>query len=107
MSFFKELIALSVEEGKAAVTEYLKDKQEDDYYLNLGYTYSSSGKSNKAIKCYKKAIEKDPTSKLAYNCLGLEYYFLGDNLEAIDNFEKSIEIDPLFSSSYDNLANVY
>ena len=86
MSFFKQFLGITlesfIESGETEVKEYLKDKQDDDYYLNLGYTYSSLGKFNKAIKNYKKAIERDPNSHTAYLFIGQEYYFSEQYIEA-------------------------
>ena len=81
MSFLKSFLSYAAEAGTEEIKNFLKDKQDDDYYLNLGYAYSSSGKTIKAIESYKKAIEKDPKSSDAYFSLGLEYYF-SENYES-------------------------
>lgn len=107
MSFLKKILGSAIEEGINEFTEYLKDKQDDDYYINLGYRYSSLGDTSKAIKCYKKAIEKDPTSNIAYFSIGLEYYFLEEYIEAAESFQRSIEIDPKFVFAYNGLAMGY
>ena len=36
MSFLKKILGSAIEEGINEFTEYLKDKQDDDYYINLG-----------------------------------------------------------------------
>lgn len=53
-------------------------------YLNLGYSYASSGENQKAIDYYKKAAEIDPEWWIANNNLGSQY------LDAAD-FPKAIE----------------
>ena len=53
MSFLKSFLSYVVEEGTEEFKKFLKDKQDDDYYLNLGYSYSSSGKTIKAIESYR------------------------------------------------------
>lgn len=50
MSFLKSFLSYVVEEGTEEFKKFLKDKQDDDYYLNLGYSYSSSGKTIKWLK---------------------------------------------------------
>ncbi|NMC58827.1 MAG: tetratricopeptide repeat protein, partial [Candidatus Methanofastidiosa archaeon] len=55
----------------------------------------------------KKAIEKDPTSNIAYFSIGLEYYFLEEYIEAAESFQRSIEIDPKFVFAYNGLAMGY
>ena len=58
MSFLKSFLSYVAEEGTEEIKNFLKDKQDDDYYLNLGYTYSSLGKTIKAIESYKKQLRR-------------------------------------------------
>ena len=63
-------------------------------YLDLGLDYIDSGKYEKAIKSFKKAIKIDPDDAETYNALGLAYGKTGMTEKAIQSFKKAIEIDP-------------
>ena len=58
------------------------------------------------MDCFIKAIEKDPTSNVAYYFIGLEYYFSEKYTEAAESFQKSIELDPEYPFAYNGLADV-
>jgi tetratricopeptide (TPR) repeat protein len=60
-----------------------------------------------AIDLFKRAIEAEPKSKVAWNDLGIAY--LNDHQDglAIDAFQKQIEINPYHGNAYDNLGRVY
>lgn len=62
--------------------------------IELGLKYYSIGDYQKSIDVFRKCIEKDPGSSLAYNNLGTSYMFLKNYPEAIKAFEKAIELEP-------------
>ncbi len=61
----------------------------------------------KAIESYKKSLETDPYSSIAYYNLALLYYQIQQFDNAIINFKKVIELDPHDASVYNNLGVIY
>ena len=61
----------------------------------LGIAYADTGKLEKAISAYKKALEIDPTFEKPYNNLGNAYKKLGQNKDAISSYAKAIEVSSL------------
>ena len=49
---------------------------------------------NKAIECYRKAIELDPKYASAWNHMGGAYVQLGDYQKAVECFQKAVELKP-------------
>ena len=78
-----------------------------EYWRNKGYSHQKEKDYNKAIDCYKKAIDFNPNYACAYNDLGIVYFYLNQPEKAIEQFEKAIEIDPNYLGAYTNLALTY
>lgn len=62
-------------------------------YVNLGITLVKLGKTEEAIKQYKKAIEIDPTNFDAYNSIGNLFLTINELDLASNYFEKSINLN--------------
>ena len=67
-----------------------------------GIAHSESGKQDKAIATFSKAIELNPDFVIAYNNRGVAYYTKGDYARAIADFSKAIELNPDFVIAYNN-----
>ena len=63
------------------------------YYFDLGIGYMQSGKPEKAIKSFKKAIEIDPDTWAHFN-LGVAYFNSGKFQEAVEPYKQAVRIDP-------------
>jgi tetratricopeptide (TPR) repeat protein len=61
-----------------------------------GIGFGMSGEYEKAIACFCKAIELDPTDAYAYYGRGLAYSNLKEYERAIENYNKTIELIPNF-----------
>jgi tetratricopeptide (TPR) repeat protein len=59
-----------------------------DLYSNWGTAYFSLGEMNKAIECYKAAIEIAPDHKEALYNLGLAYDIVRGHKSALGNKKK-------------------
>ena len=75
-------------------------------YSNLGLQYRNNKNIGKAIECYKKSIEIEPTPE-AWGMLGGCYGELRNLDEAESCFKKSIELDPNHAASHVDLASIY
>ena len=82
----------------------LKYKHHPKTYFNLALTYENTGKINKALKNYEKAIEIKNDYSEAFCNLGNLHYLCGNLLEAKKNIKKSIKLNPNLDASFNNLG---
>ncbi len=75
--------------------------------IEQGITYYYEGDYKRAIACYNKAIEFDPTYAVAYYDRGLAYAEKGDHDSAISDYNKAIRLDPRYAGAYHNRGIVY
>ncbi len=73
----------------------------------LALTYSQEGKSNLAIKEYKKAIALNSQEVSIFNALAYEYQKKGDFDLAIQTYKESLKILPTSKVALGNLALIY
>ena len=74
---------------------------------NRGIIYYCSGKYQKAIDNYTKAIELDPEFAFAYFNRGIAYTKSGEYQKAIDDYTKAIELNPEDANVYYTRGIVY
>jgi tetratricopeptide (TPR) repeat protein len=87
--------------------KYLKIRPNSkDAWYWLGNQYIPID-SDKALQCYNKAIEIDPSFKAAYNQLAYLYNNLGDFDKSIWAINKYIEIAPDEPNPYDTRGELY
>ena len=77
------------------------------HWREVGYRYQKTDNFEKAIECYKKAIELDPEYPCVHNDLGIIYFYLDEPSKSIKEFKKALKIDPNYLGAYTNLAIVY
>lgn len=66
-----------------------------DSWLNAGAIYARSGKSDKAITCFQRAIISRPDKRAYYN-LASEYFKQNRIYHALDTAERCVQIDSAF-----------
>ena len=76
-------------------------------YNNLGNYYAKTGRLEKAIPFYEKALSLNSNFTEAYNNLGLIYAKKGRFDEAIAEYKKAININPHVAEIHTNLGLVY
>jgi len=79
-------------------------------YIDLGWEYIAKEEYEKAEEAFKKAIEIDPKTYIAYTGLGWSYRnrLTVENVEkAEEAFKKAIELNPGNDDAYEGLAWVY
>lgn len=77
------------------------------YALNSGATYWSAGKTDEAIKEFKKVLAFDPQNTDAYASLGQVYLQKGNTAEAIKNFKIGVQLNQTSVTAHNNLGNAY
>ncbi len=65
-----------------------------DVYNSMGQAYTQNGDTEKAIKAYKQAIQRDPTRSDIRVTLGNALYYQGDYTEAVAQYEQAVRTDP-------------
>jgi tetratricopeptide (TPR) repeat protein len=73
-------------------------------HLQLGHSFLKQGKKERAIQCYRNAIELDPNFIEAYHCLGETFIDRGEQQEAIDCYRQAIAHNPQDLESQYRLA---
>jgi len=68
------------------------------------YGLLERGGEEKAVECYNKALEIDPTCANAYICLGRLYYLTGSEPD-VDYFRKAVELEPNNALYWDYLGD--
>ncbi|MES0490563.1 MAG: tetratricopeptide repeat protein [Leptospirales bacterium] len=90
-------------ELKVALANYKKSLQKDnrffDGWLNAGVVFSKLEKPDKAVHCFKKAIDCKEDERAYYN-LAAELYKQDKFDTAISALETSIQLNPRFIRSY-------
>ncbi len=76
-------------------------------YEELGKLYLQTGRYDKAVQCFKKAIELGRRIDINYSNLGLSYKKLGDRNNAIEAFNEALKLNPKRSEALLNLAHIY
>jgi tetratricopeptide (TPR) repeat protein len=72
----------------------------------LGMRHGKTGDIDRAIECFKKAAEIDPSYAESYNNLGFAYYMKKDYEQAEKYFRKTLEIDPSHKKARANLNQI-
>jgi len=63
-------------------------------YYNMGHVHEENGEHRKAIRCYNKAIERNPGDADMYNGRGFAYTKLEEYDKALEDYDKAIGISP-------------
>jgi tetratricopeptide (TPR) repeat protein len=74
-------------------------------HYNLGSVLSQEGRSNEAIRHYRKAARIKPDYPLVHNNLGLELRMQGRHGEAIRHFAEALRLAPGFTKAHVNLGS--
>ena len=69
-------------------------ESEFEKLYNLGVTYFDSGKYEKAIECFTKAIDLEPNDAFAWKGKGMAFSDSGKYEEAVKCFDESTKLDP-------------
>ncbi len=72
--------------------------REAEELLMEGGTLEKSGNLERAMELYKRAIELNPSSIIAYYLLGLAYEKLGNARQAYETYKQTLDIDPEIGS---------
>jgi len=63
-------------------------------YITMGNILGIQKKEEKAIECFKKALEMNPNSGAAFTGIGVSMFFLNRLDESLSNINRSLELQP-------------
>jgi tetratricopeptide (TPR) repeat protein len=114
----KETLGKTPEETTKKLQQYLntltqiktEDKYSFDDWYYKGVTEFDTGKYEKAIASFKRALEKEPgdaSAAYTYNYIGASYVGLGNDTEALKYLTESIRLKPDNPLPFLNRGDVY
>lgn len=83
------------------------DASDAQTWFESGNNYYMNDEYEKAVECYTKAIELDPTMVWGYCNRASAYYFLGRYEEAIQDYSKVLETNPDDVEAHNSLGWIY
>ena len=86
---------------------YRDQRQAADYWIAVAARHNNDGRPQEAIDAYKKAIDADPDSSMAYNGLGVVYAGLKRYKDAVDAYQRAIKLEPDSAWTRSNLGLAY
>ena len=82
-------------------------RQAADYWVATGDGHSTAGRDRDALDAYRKALEADPDSVVAYNGIGISYTRMKRLDEAVAAYEQALKRDPDSAWTRSNLGLAY
>ncbi|MBT3311929.1 MAG: tetratricopeptide repeat protein [Desulfobacterales bacterium] len=82
------------------------DNERTDIYNLMGFCHFMKKDHEKAIECFGKVIELDPSSGIDYANIASNYRDMGKKDEAIQFYKTALEIDPSIDFARDNLEKL-
>jgi len=99
-NFYKEVVS-SME------TAALNEKGDSDLWIALGISHFIHHQNDKAIDCFRKAVEINPNDYNAWNKLGAILAHSKMNEEAINTYMKALSLKPNYPRCLANLGIAY
>lgn len=97
----KRYLTLIEKSNKISLTQQMQT------WMILGYIASEEKKLENAEKYFKRVIETNPQSSMAYSSLGYVYFELKRYDQAILCFRKAIQLNPNNAGAHNNLGYTY
>lgn len=82
-------------------------RQAADYWVAAGDGHSGAGRDQDALDAYRRALDADPDSVMAYNGIGVVYTRMKRFDEAVAAFEQALKRDPDSAWTRSNLGLAY
>ena len=81
-----------------------RDPKNYDAIVSLGNLYFDTGRTEKSIEMYQRALEIDPNDVDVRTDMGTMYRKMGNSDKAVEELKKSTTIDPKHEMSWYNLG---
>jgi len=92
--------------GAAAQAEKLNENLKEAH-LALGNVFRKTGKTEEAVKEFRRALKISPNCDACYRRLGLAYEEIGERSQAIIALQNAVTINPYYWSSQNELGIAY
>jgi len=79
------------------------DPDRTDIYNIMGFCHFKLKEHTDAIACFRKVLERDPSSAIDYANIASNYRDMGETQKAIDHYEMALALDPGIEFARDNL----
>ena len=79
------------------------DNERTDIYNLMGFSYFMLKEHEKAIACFEKVLQLDPSSAIDYANIASNYRDMGQKNKAIEYYEMALALDPSIDFARDNL----
>ncbi|WP_445475875.1 tetratricopeptide repeat protein [Methanococcoides methylutens] len=76
-------------------------------WTNTGIAYCDLSEYNKAVYCFKKALELDPLNSDIWYNKGIAHSYLGKYEESIESYTKVLEINPRYDNAWINKGMIH
>eukprot|EP00927_Polykrikos_kofoidii_P038551 TRINITY_DN32962_c0_g1_i1.p1 TRINITY_DN32962_c0_g1~~TRINITY_DN32962_c0_g1_i1.p1 ORF type:complete len:827 (+),score=93.61 TRINITY_DN32962_c0_g1_i1:50-2482(+) len=93
--------------GKLAHRLVKWDRLQPQVWCVVGNSFSLQREHEQAVRCFRRAIQIDPTFAYAYSLIGHEYTSIEQFDQAIQMYERAIRMDSRHYNAWWGLGNVY
>ena len=100
-NFYREMVSLM---EAIAANEKVQDT---DLWIALGIAHFIPHQNERAIECFRKAVEANPQDHNAWNKLGAILAHSKMNEEAIATYKKALQLKPNYARCWANLGIAY
>jgi len=82
------------------------DRERTDVYNLMGFCHYKLKEHEKAIECFRRVLDLNPSSAIDYANIASNYRDLGDRNQAVAYYRLALELDPTIEFARDNLARL-
>ena len=82
------------------------DTERTDVYNLMGFCYFKLKEHEKAIDCFRKVLQLNPSSAIDYANIASNYRDMGDKKNAVRYYQLALELDPTIDFAQDNLRRL-
>lgn len=82
------------------------DRERTDVYNLMGFCHYKLKEHDRAIECFRRVIELNPSSAIDYANIASNYRDMGDRQQAVAYYRLALELDPTIEFARDNLSKL-
>ena len=82
------------------------DRERTDIYNLMGFCHYKLKEHDKAIECFRRVLDLNPSSAIDYANIASNYRDMGDKNQAIAYYRFALELDPTLEFARENLMKL-